>query len=304
MRKARRNRTYVSVGIFVGSRLRKSSRCWSEWQDLNLRPPRPERGARPSAESDIGIVAERRSSAAVLECLKRKKHSLATEIDGRVGAGSVRNSRLPSKGPYSPACAANRLKNKSLLWPLLGAIRRLQCDLREVAGVEAEDGPLVRHDAAAGRGRQPFEADDSSGPCLRIALQLPPCWRKQDLLTCHCWLCRLGASIFGYAALWTRHVPIKDIRIEPMHNFPCSGTEADKLFTLPWAPAVRAINNSFVNFVGRHRSDSLDHPITDAIALLVTMSVTSNMVPPARSGRRPGPRQGTGCRNAFMCRAV
>src|SRR3984893_2689336 len=24
----------------------KSAKCWSEWQDLNLRPPRPERGAR------------------------------------------------------------------------------------------------------------------------------------------------------------------------------------------------------------------------------------------------------------------
>ncbi len=23
-----------------------SAKCWSEWQDLNLRPPRPERGAR------------------------------------------------------------------------------------------------------------------------------------------------------------------------------------------------------------------------------------------------------------------
>src|SRR5215469_15163091 len=25
----------------------KSAKCWSEWQDLNLRPPRPERGALP-----------------------------------------------------------------------------------------------------------------------------------------------------------------------------------------------------------------------------------------------------------------
>ena len=24
-----------------------SAKCWSEWQDLNLRPPRPERGALP-----------------------------------------------------------------------------------------------------------------------------------------------------------------------------------------------------------------------------------------------------------------
>jgi hypothetical protein len=27
---------------------------WSEWQDLNLRPPRPERGARPSASANLG----------------------------------------------------------------------------------------------------------------------------------------------------------------------------------------------------------------------------------------------------------
>src|SRR5215471_17550100 len=26
-----------------------SAKCWSEWQDLNLRPPRPERGAPPTA---------------------------------------------------------------------------------------------------------------------------------------------------------------------------------------------------------------------------------------------------------------
>jgi hypothetical protein len=25
-----------------------SAKCWSEWQDLNLRPPRPERGALPA----------------------------------------------------------------------------------------------------------------------------------------------------------------------------------------------------------------------------------------------------------------
>jgi hypothetical protein len=24
-----------------------TAKCWSEWQDLNLRPPRPERGALP-----------------------------------------------------------------------------------------------------------------------------------------------------------------------------------------------------------------------------------------------------------------
>ena len=31
----------------VAKREENSAKCWSEWQDLNLRPPRPERGALP-----------------------------------------------------------------------------------------------------------------------------------------------------------------------------------------------------------------------------------------------------------------
>jgi hypothetical protein len=34
-----------SVPVDVGI----SAKPWSEWQDLNLRPPRPERGALPTA---------------------------------------------------------------------------------------------------------------------------------------------------------------------------------------------------------------------------------------------------------------
>jgi hypothetical protein len=30
--------------------LSSSAKCWSEWQDLNLRPPRPERGALPACD--------------------------------------------------------------------------------------------------------------------------------------------------------------------------------------------------------------------------------------------------------------
>src|SRR5262245_48039243 len=38
----------VSVGETVGIEVSEDAKCWSEWQDLNLRPPRPERGVPPS----------------------------------------------------------------------------------------------------------------------------------------------------------------------------------------------------------------------------------------------------------------
>ena len=31
------------------------AKCWSEWQDLNLRPPRPERGALPTQPNLLPI---------------------------------------------------------------------------------------------------------------------------------------------------------------------------------------------------------------------------------------------------------
>ena len=34
----------VSVAISVAEAMSNSDKYWSEWQDLNLRPPRPERG--------------------------------------------------------------------------------------------------------------------------------------------------------------------------------------------------------------------------------------------------------------------
>ena len=34
----------ISVGETVEDAISGSAKCWSEWQDLNLRPPRPERG--------------------------------------------------------------------------------------------------------------------------------------------------------------------------------------------------------------------------------------------------------------------
>ena len=36
-----------SIGGPIGGKYKIWAKCWSEWQDLNLRPPRPERGALP-----------------------------------------------------------------------------------------------------------------------------------------------------------------------------------------------------------------------------------------------------------------
>jgi hypothetical protein len=35
-----------------------SAKCWSEWQDLNLRPPRPERGARAQAARSALVLGD------------------------------------------------------------------------------------------------------------------------------------------------------------------------------------------------------------------------------------------------------
>jgi hypothetical protein len=47
---------YVSVAILVAAAIQNSAKYWSEWQDLNLRPPRPERGAQPVASLSRGVA--------------------------------------------------------------------------------------------------------------------------------------------------------------------------------------------------------------------------------------------------------
>ena len=44
----------VSVTLPVTVRSLESAKCWSEWQDLNLRPPRPERGANSNKSTRVG----------------------------------------------------------------------------------------------------------------------------------------------------------------------------------------------------------------------------------------------------------
>jgi hypothetical protein len=39
---------HVSVPEVVPDCMENLGKCWSEWQDLNLRPPRPERGSGPA----------------------------------------------------------------------------------------------------------------------------------------------------------------------------------------------------------------------------------------------------------------
>jgi hypothetical protein len=43
----------VAQGVAVDFDL--SAKCWSEWQDLNLRPPRPERVALPIAAEKFNV---------------------------------------------------------------------------------------------------------------------------------------------------------------------------------------------------------------------------------------------------------
>jgi hypothetical protein len=42
-----RKSSFQSVRKSVRQNVRECANYWSEWQDLNLRPPRPERGALP-----------------------------------------------------------------------------------------------------------------------------------------------------------------------------------------------------------------------------------------------------------------
>jgi hypothetical protein len=45
----------VSVPEVVPDGTDNLAKCWSEWQDLNLRPPRPERGAQVSLAFSAGV---------------------------------------------------------------------------------------------------------------------------------------------------------------------------------------------------------------------------------------------------------
>jgi hypothetical protein len=66
---------FQSIGETVGLALSEGAKYWSEWQDLNLLPPRPERGALPDcAHSDkrqsytIGLRGYKRPPFPAIYC--------------------------------------------------------------------------------------------------------------------------------------------------------------------------------------------------------------------------------------------
>jgi hypothetical protein len=94
--------------------------CWSEWQDLNLRPPRPERGALPgdAAEADgetYLVPAVKKAGCGVLHlayCLQR------SGIDG--SSGSTIKFRSWTRRPEPPG--RHRLRQRAAVSPCWSAI--------------------------------------------------------------------------------------------------------------------------------------------------------------------------------------
>lgn len=64
----------VSVGITVGAAIRNRANDWSEWQDLNLRPPRPERGALPDCATLRRPASPPASGRIARPARSRKRH--------------------------------------------------------------------------------------------------------------------------------------------------------------------------------------------------------------------------------------
>ena len=51
-----------SIGGSIGGECKIWAKCWSEWQDLNLRPPRPERGDSSPAPCNLGNFCDVRAT--------------------------------------------------------------------------------------------------------------------------------------------------------------------------------------------------------------------------------------------------
>src|SRR6266478_2093541 len=60
---AKANKTCETVPQSVPASILILAKCWSEWQDLNLRPPRPERGALPTGPPSSTFVVARPDNA-------------------------------------------------------------------------------------------------------------------------------------------------------------------------------------------------------------------------------------------------
>ena len=71
------------------------AKCWSEWQDLNLRPPRPERGA-PSYSLPRGGIpsADVRLNSKTSNNIIQKGLAFAREWSGTVTGPSLGSPRL------------------------------------------------------------------------------------------------------------------------------------------------------------------------------------------------------------------
>jgi hypothetical protein len=73
----------------------KSAKCWSEWQDLNLRPPRPERGALP----DLEFMDSSPIWGALLQCRGGREPPIEPERDhfgpSRSDRGFIIDRSLP-----------------------------------------------------------------------------------------------------------------------------------------------------------------------------------------------------------------
>src|SRR5215475_13263810 len=70
--KASRRAGRESVGETVGLNVFGRAKCWSEWQDLNLRPPRPERGALPDCATlrlKAGLITPASLKASLREAM-------------------------------------------------------------------------------------------------------------------------------------------------------------------------------------------------------------------------------------------
>src|ERR1700720_4072214 len=90
-------------------RPRSDSRCresWSEWQDLNLRPPRPERGAlsSPINREQLKLLPDYAVAFTSLSLSGRDPTEYAVNLPRRLGASPIRQSLVVREPARVAAC--------------------------------------------------------------------------------------------------------------------------------------------------------------------------------------------------------